>query len=127
MTFLAQTLMDAIGTDEHSNFNTFKDKVNEVVKTQKLKVSASELNAVYNAITWYDADAEKVLKGIVKLAGDKLNQLLAKLNCTEKELPDYGYYPTAKKGEYITYETESDLRDTENVPLKEDIHTYFLR
>ncbi len=23
--------------------------------------------------------------------------------------------------------TESDLHDTENVPLKEDIHTYFLR
>jgi hypothetical protein len=28
---------------------------------------------------------------------------------------------------YLTFETESDLRDTENVPLKEDIHTYFLR
>jgi type I restriction enzyme M protein len=25
------------------------------------------------------------------------------------------------------YETESDLRDTENVPLKDDIHSYFLR
>lgn len=124
---LAQTLMDAIGTDEYRNFNSFTDKVNEVVKTQKLKVSASELNAVYNAITWYDVDAEKVLKGTVKLAGDKLDQLLAKLNCTEKELPDYGYYPTDKKGEFLTYETESDLRDTENVPLKEDIHTYFLR
>ncbi len=42
-------------------------------------------------------------------------------------MPNYGYYPTNKKGEYLTYETESDLRDTENVPLKEDIHTYFLR
>ena len=26
-----------------------------------------------------------------------------------------------------TYETESDLRDTENVPLKENIYSYFLR
>jgi type I restriction enzyme M protein len=32
-----------------------------------------------------------------------------------------------KKGEYTTYETESDLRDTENVPLKDDIQTYFLQ
>ena len=40
---------------------------------------------------------------------------------------DYGYYPTAKKGEFIIYETESDLRDTENIPLKENIHIYFLR
>lgn len=42
-------------------------------------------------------------------------------------MADYGYFPTAKKGEYIIYETENDLRDTENVPLKEDIHSYFLR
>ncbi len=32
-----------------------------------------------------------------------------------------------KPGEYLEYETESDLRDTENVPLKDDIHDYFLR
>ncbi len=27
----------------------------------------------------------------------------------------------------MEYETESDLRDTENVPLKENIYNYFLR
>jgi type I restriction enzyme M protein len=42
-------------------------------------------------------------------------------------LADYGYFPTDKKGEHLTYETESDLRDTENVPIKENIHSYFLR
>jgi len=42
-------------------------------------------------------------------------------------LVDYGYYATGNKGEYIEYETESDLRDTENVPLKEKIYDYFLR
>jgi len=34
---------------------------------------------------------------------------------------------TNKKGEYHEYETESDMRDTENVPLKENIYDYFLR
>lgn len=124
---LAQTLMDSIGTYEHLDFNAFKYKVNDIVKIKKLKASASELNAIYNAISWYDAGAAKVEKSTIKLAGDKLDQLLEKLNCTEDELPDYGYYPRTKKGEYVTYETESDLRDTENVPLKEDIYTYFLR
>ncbi|WP_236023952.1 HsdM family class I SAM-dependent methyltransferase [Flavobacterium flabelliforme] len=124
---LSQTLMKAIGTQEYSDFNNFKDKVAAAVKTNKLKVSASELNAVYNVISCYDAEAEKVTKSIVKLAGDKLNQLLEKLDCTEKELPNYGFFPTAKKGEFLTYETESDLRDTENVPLKEPIYDYFLR
>ena len=27
----------------------------------------------------------------------------------------------------MTYETESDLRDTESIPLKENIYKYFLR
>ena len=30
-------------------------------------------------------------------------------------------------GEYLQYETESDLRDYENVPLKENIYEYFTR
>lgn len=42
-------------------------------------------------------------------------------------LPDFGYYPTEKAGQFVTYETESDLRDTENVPLKDKIHSYFKR
>jgi len=31
------------------------------------------------------------------------------------------------EGIFIEYETDSDLRDTESVPLKEEIHAYFLR
>lgn len=123
----AQLLLKHLGNSFYNDFNTFKVKVDEVIKTQKLKLSASEKNAILNAVSWYDADAEKVIKSTVKLTGDKLDKVLQHLNCTENELADYGYYPTDKKGEYLTYETESDLRDTENIPLKEDIYTYFLR
>lgn len=42
-------------------------------------------------------------------------------------LADFGYWPTGNQDEYAEYETDSDLRDSENVPLKENIHTYFLR
>ena len=44
-----------------------------------------------------------------------------------RSYPDFGYYPGRKKGEYIIYESDSNLRDNENVPLKESIHDYFLR
>ena len=67
------------------------------------------------------------MKGTTKLVGEKLERLLEHLGCDESRLPDYGYFPTTKKGEYLEYETESDLRDTENVPLKENIYDYFLR
>ena len=123
----ATKLMQAIGTDEYSDFNVFKEKVDEVLKAKKTKLSASEKNAILNAVSWYDASAEKVIKGTAKLTGDKLKELLEHLNCNETELGDYGYFSTDKKSEYIEYETESDLRDTENVPLKENIYNYFLR
>jgi type I restriction enzyme M protein len=56
-----------------------------------------------------------------------LDKLLHHLDCTVEQLPDFGYYPTGKKDEYIVYESQSDLRDSENVPLNESIHAYFLR
>ncbi|MCX2574071.1 type I restriction-modification system subunit M [Pedobacter sandarakinus] len=124
---LAQDLIKAIGGDEYNDFNVFKNKVEEEVRRLKLKLSSSEKNAILNAVSWYDETAEKVKKSIVKLSGDKLSDLLTRLGCTADQLEDYGYFITNKKGEHQTYETESDLRDTENVPLKENINSYFLR
>lgn len=120
-------LLNAIGEDEYNDFNEFKKLVDAEIKKQKLSISASGKKAILNAVSWYDAEAEKVIKKVEKLSGDKLNKLLAHLDCEEKDLADFGYYAISKKGEYITYETESDLRDTENVPLKDNIHSYFLR
>ncbi|HCC82354.1 MAG TPA: hypothetical protein DEQ25_14230, partial [Methylophaga sp.] len=66
----------------------------------------------------------------------KLDDLLERYECEVSDLPDFGYYPVpttegGKKGEFITYETNSDLRDTESVPLRKDgelqsIYQYFL-
>jgi type I restriction enzyme M protein len=122
----ATVLMDTVGNEEFNNFNTFKEKIDEVLKSKKIKLSATEKNAILNAVSWYDPTAEKVIKGTTKLSGDKLEQLLDHLDCKESELADHGYFATDKKGEYLTYETESDLRDSENVPLKENIYSYFL-
>jgi len=124
---VAKKLMQAVGSDEYMNYNLFRNKVEAAIKQLKLKLSASEKNAILSAVSEYDAKAERVEKGTTKITGDKLEKLLFYLGCDEKQLVDYGYYPTSKKGEYLEYETESDLRDTENVPLKENIHEYFLR
>jgi type I restriction enzyme M protein len=123
----ATELMQTIGSDEYSDFNLFKKKVDEALKAKKTKLSSSEKNAILNAVSWYDASAKKVLKSTTKITGDKLEKLLKHLDCKEAELANYGYFATDKKGEYTEYETESELRDSENVPLKENIHAYFLR
>ena len=123
----ANALMKEIGINEFNDFNLFVEKVDAALKAISIKLSASEKNAILNAVSWYDAAAEKVVRGIVKLSGSKLQELLTHLNCKEEQLSDYGYFPSDKKGEYIEYETDSDLRDSENVPLKENIYDYFLR
>lgn len=123
----ALRLMEAMGTERHMDYNRFAATFEAELKRMGLKLTASERNAILNAITVYDEAAEKVVKKIHKLSGDKLQTLLSELGCSEDELSDYGYFATARKGEYVEYETESDLRDTESVPLKENIHAYFVR
>jgi type I restriction enzyme M protein len=123
----ATRLLDAIGTDEYTDFNHFSKMVYDELKASKAKLSGSEKNVILQAVSWYDESAEKVIKKTQKLTGDKLAQLLHHLNCKVEQLPDYGYYPSSKKDEYIIYENQTDLRDSESVPLAENIHDYFLR
>ena len=79
-----------------------------------------------------DENAEKVVKKVVKLSGSKLEELLSHLGCSQDQLADFGYYSTSacgdgknSAGEFITYEPSSDLRDSESVPLAQEIHEYF--
>ncbi|RZK13236.1 MAG: SAM-dependent DNA methyltransferase [Flavobacterium sp.] len=123
----ATTIMKGVGGKEYNDFNLFRNDVEEVLKKLGVKLSTTEKNALLNAVSWYDAAAEKVVKGIVLLTGNKLKEVLALNDCKEDQLADYGYYPAGKKGEYIQYEIESDLRDTENIPLNQNIHAHFLK
>ena len=92
----ATKLMNAIGTEQFNDFNTFSVLFSDTIKDKKLKLDNKAQKAVLNAITWKNEDAEPVIK------------------------------KTEKDGT-IVYEPDSDLRDTENVPLDEDIQTYFER
>jgi type I restriction enzyme M protein len=89
-------LMNAIGSEQYDDFNTFSVLFADTIKDNKLKLDNKAQKAILNAITWRNEDAEPVIK------------------------------KTEKNGT-ILYEADSDLRDTENVPLDEDIQTYFER
>ncbi|MEJ1364707.1 MAG: class I SAM-dependent DNA methyltransferase [Candidatus Sedimenticola sp. (ex Thyasira tokunagai)] len=128
----AEKLMVSVGQELHMDFNIFRSLFEETLKSQDIKLNASEKNHIYNAVSWREDEAEKVIKKVHKLKGDKLAKVLEGLSfgdfeSTEDMLSDFGYWHTGTPGEYIEYETDSDLRDTENIPLKEDTHTYFLR
>jgi type I restriction enzyme M protein len=114
------------GDKIYNDYNLFEKEVTDIFKGIKTMTTA-DAKAILNAVSWYDAEAEKVIKKVEKLSGDKLTRLCDHLGCEADDLADYGYYATGRNNEYIIYETESDLRDTENVPLMENIHDYFKR
>ncbi|WP_293881619.1 type I restriction-modification system subunit M [Sphingobacterium sp. UBA1498] len=123
----ALVLWSHIGDDEFKDFNAFTTLVDDTCKKHKITLVATEKKAILSAISTYDAEAEKVIKKIEKITGDKKAQLLNHLGCSDEQLPLFGFYPTAKAGEYTVYETESDLRDSEQIPLDESIISYFER
>lgn len=125
-------LMDLFGAEVYSDFNEFSVRLDKALKQNEIKLSASEKKQLLDAITRYDEEAEKVIKKIEKFNEKKLADLLAYLNCKQSDLPNYGYFPchpelAEGKGDYVIYETESDLRDSESIPLKENIQDYYLR
>jgi len=131
----ARQIATEVGTDEHLDFNLFETMVDEACAALKLKLSTPERKQILNAVSWRDPRAAKVIKKQHKLSGSKLNDLLSELQTTAERLGDYGYWPSSKVGEFIEYEPDSELRDTENVPLAKSktptassvIHEYFIR
>lgn len=97
----ATKLMKAIGKEQHDDFNTFSILFANTIKDKKLKLDNKAQKAILNAITWKNEDAEAVIKKIAR--------------------------STSSGHDIVEYDPDSDLRDTENVPLDEDIQTYFER
>ncbi len=117
-------LMQTVGTEESRDFNAFSEKVTSVLKAQKIKLSASEKNAILNSVSWYAEDAEKVIDKSLRLDNTELTAVTERLGCNVEDLGDFGLYKQPN-GSWLTYASNTDLRDSESVPLKDSIHRYF--
>lgn len=121
---------DALFTD----FNDFSQRVDDAIKALGLKLKANEKKQILDAVSWYDETGAKVIKSIKTLKGDKLTELTEHLGCTPDALPDFGFYPAsavgienAKPNQFVIYETSSEHRDHESIPLAMPIHDYFVQ
>lgn len=123
---VAKSLMHAIGTDVYMNYNKFSDLIEEKAKSLDIKVSASVLNSIAKVMSETDPNAEPVVKKIHKANSKDIEKLESVYGINENMLADYGYIK-GDKNTYIEYETDSDLRDSEKIPVKEDIYEYFQR
>ena len=121
----ASKLLEHFGSTQFDDFNQFKQAVEGRLKAEKIPFLPQRKKAIFNAVSWYDENAAKVIAKTLKLKPNELDALCQRYQCQTDELADFGYYATGKAGEYIQYETSSDLRDSESIPLKQNIHDYF--
>ena len=122
----AKALMKDMGTDVYMDYNLFSAKVNATAKVLKLETSAAELKTICRAMSVTDSKATPVVKKEHKVNSKDVVMLLETYGVPEEKLSDYGYH-SVKKGMYVEFESDSELRDSEKIPVKEDIYDYFQR
>ena len=123
---MAQKLMKAVGSDVFMDYNLFAECINKAAKKLSLNASAVQLKVIARAMSETDHEAAPVIKKEHKASSSDIEKLTEVYDISELLLADYGYTPKSK-GSYLEYESDSDLRDTEKIPVKEDIYTYFQR
>lgn len=121
----AKALLKAIGTEVFMDFNVFSEKVASTAKTLKLDVKGTALTSIARAMSVTDPDAAPVIKKEHKPNSKDIEKLESAFGIKSELLGDYGYTKQGKG--YVEYETDSDLRDSEKIPVKEDIYAYFQR
>ena len=129
----AKTLQQAIGSELYTDYNKFVKSVDDTLKASNTKLKATERKQILDAVSWYDETGEKVVKSNSVLKADRIQELCERFGCEKSQLADFGYYlardlgkPNAKADQYVVYETSSELRDSESIPLGQSIYEYFL-
>ncbi len=126
LSVLAYKLMHEVGSGEYMDYNVFIDAIAKAADEANLNAKAADLKSIARAMSEPDENAEKVIKKIHKSKTKEITRLIETYQVPEERLSDYGYY-SQHKGGYVEYESDSNLRDGEKIPVKEDIYTYFMR
>jgi len=105
----ATALREALGDKLYEDHNIFRDRVDDALKKLVLKLSAADLNLILRAVSWRVETAPPVIAKVHKLGKAAVDPL-------------HGRYasPVGDKKLVLEYEPDSDLRDTEQVPLLEE-------
>jgi type I restriction enzyme M protein len=114
----ARALRQELGGDLFEDHNVFRDAVEAVLQKLDRKISAADLKLILRAVSWRVETAPPVIAKIHKLGKTNADPL-------------HGCYASEMgcKKVVLEYEPDSDLRDTEQVPLLEKggIEAFFRR
>jgi type I restriction enzyme M protein len=102
-------LREVLGEERFEDHNEFRDKVDGALKKLGIKLGSGDLKSLLRAVSVRAENAPPVI---------------AKMHKPDKAAPDplRGRYEVSIKGKkwMVEYEPDSDLRDTEQVPLLEE-------
>ncbi len=106
---VATKLREALGDQLFEDHNVFRERVDAALDALNLKLPAADLKQILKAVSWRDESAAPVIAKAHKPSKVKANPL-------------FGLFEAAVAGKaaIVEYEPDSDLRDTEQVPLLED-------
>jgi type I restriction enzyme M protein len=105
----ATTLRAALGDALFEDHNLFRDRMDEGLKQAGVKLAAADLKQILKAVSWRVETAPPVIAKMHKPGKAKAD-------------PFRGLFLVNVDGKpaVVEYEPDSDLRDTEQVPLLED-------
>lgn len=106
---IAIEILPIVGENVFTDYNLFIDKINSAIKEQDLKATAGQKKTIARAMSEIDETAEAVIKNVYKT------------NKAEAD-PLYGLYESTINGKkfVIEYEPDTNLRDSEQIPLLEE-------
>ena len=112
------TLSAEEGEKIFTNFNAFIEKVERIATNNNLKLTTKRVNLIKNSLAIKDETAEEVIKKIHKAGKVKESSLSGLFSAT-----------IDGKNCIVEYEPDSELRDTEQIPLLEEggIEAFFKR
>ena len=106
---IATKLSESLGDGLFDDYNVFLEKVDAALKNLSLKLGATDLKLILNAVSWRVEDAPRVIKKVHKPGKMRSD-------------PIRGMFETKLGGKtcVVEYEPDSELRDYEQIPLLEE-------
>jgi type I restriction enzyme M protein len=105
---LLERLAEKIGVGPHMDFNVFSEALEEAADKDGIKLAPKRLKLIQSALAVKDEAAEPVIKKLHKAGKAKVDPLHGRYAVTIKS-----------KSSVVEYEPDTELRDTEQVPLLE--------
>jgi type I restriction enzyme M protein len=105
----ANALRDALGDQRFDDHNVFREAAETALRKAGIKLPAADLKQIYKAVSWRDEAAPPVIAKVHKQGKTMADPMLGLFEVQ-----------IGGKAAVVEYEPDSDLRDTEQVPLLED-------